>query len=323
MATRTPNRRSDSPFEMAASSMLVTPEKPKTPSKSLLRPSGTPGTGSRVGLKLPNASPSPVDTDALTKEFGRTVSTKGFKDPPVDRGEKTPRSSWRAQYWKKSTPWATDRDAYGGRHQYMTTIKPSSQYYNSNHQWHVEGYNQAPSDSALDIVKQLIAKLEQHCRSTFLLTRMFKMFDKDNNSTIDKEEMVAVLLTFSIELTETQLDAIMQHFGAQEVGGEQVISYAQFVSAIESVAKQHPLSSKVSKPGYIRRAIFSTSTDGKRLCTPGFHSPIGCPMHGSYYPEDSSMLKIHNTQTNYNPLNKNPGAVSPVQGIKPLAPTKP
>ena len=69
-----------------------------------------------------------------------------------------------------------------------------------------------------------IAKLEQHCRSTFLLTRMFKMFDKDNSSTIDKQEMVAVLLTFSIELTETQLDAIMQVFGAQEVGGEPVHS---------------------------------------------------------------------------------------------------
>jgi len=172
-----------------------------------------------------------------------------------------------------------------------------------------------------------IAKLEQHCRSTFLLTRMFKMFDKDNSSTIDKEEMVAVLLTFSIELTETQLSAIMEHFGAQEVGGEQVISYAQFVHAIENVAKQHPLSSRVTKPGYIRRAIFSTSTDGKRLCTPGFHSPIGCPMHGSYYPEDSSMLKIHNTQTNYNPLVKNPGAVSPplhsIKPLKPEAPTKP
>lgn len=34
----------------------------------------------------------------------RTESTQG-KDPPVHRGEKTPRSSWRAQYWKKATPW--------------------------------------------------------------------------------------------------------------------------------------------------------------------------------------------------------------------------
>jgi hypothetical protein len=35
----------------------------------------------------------------------RTESSTQGKDPPVHRGEKTPRSSWRAQYWKKSTPW--------------------------------------------------------------------------------------------------------------------------------------------------------------------------------------------------------------------------
>mmetsp|Transcript_29001 Transcript_29001/g.56705 ORF Transcript_29001/g.56705 Transcript_29001/m.56705 type:complete len:322 (+) Transcript_29001:216-1181(+) len=312
MSSRTPLRgRSDSPFQMGANTMLDNVESPKTPSKGLLRSVGTPGTGSRVNMTIPNLDHS------FKTDFGRTISTKGFKDPPVERAEKTPRSSWRAQYWKKSTPWATDRDAYGGDHQYLTTIKPSSQYYNSGHQWHVEGYNEAPSDTALDIVRQLIAKLEQHCRSTFLLTRMFKMFDKDNSSTIDKDEMVAVLLTFSIELTEPQLQAIMIHFGARESAtGEPVISYAQFVQAIEAVAKQHPLSSRVNKPGYIRRAIFSTSPDGKRLCTPGFHAPIGCPMHGSYYPEDCAMLNIHNQQTSFNPMNKNPGVTSPIGASK-------
>lgn len=141
---------------------------------------------------------------------------------------------------------------------------------------------------------------------------MFKMFDKDNSSTIDREEMVAVLLTFSIELTESQVNNIMMYFGAEDKGhGKQEISYAHFVKAIETVAKQHPLDSRQKRPGYIRRSIFSTSGDGVRLCTPGFHAPIGCPMHGSYYPEDSSMLNIHTENPRFHT-----GANSPVNKMK-------
>lgn len=297
MSKMSPHRpgRSDSPFQKSASSMFGqgTPTdslKPKSPGKGNLRAPGTPSSGKRVEMAT-----NLVHTRDIPTILGltRTESTQD-KDPPVHRGEKTPRSSWRAQYWKKATPWATDRDAYGGRTQYTTTIKPTSKSFNDQHEWHVEGYNKPPEETPQEIIQQLIAKLEQHCRSTFLLNRMFKVFDKDNSSTIDKEEMVAVLLTFSIELTEAQVDAIMNYFGATDHGrGKTEIGYAQFVKAIEAVARQHPLDSRQRRAGYMRRSVFSTSGDGNRLCTPGFYAPIGCPMYGSYYPEDSMMLNIH------------------------------
>lgn len=38
-------------------------------------------------------------------------------------------------------------------------------------------------------VMSQVEKLEQHCNSTFAMTRAFKLFDRDMSSTIDSEEM--------------------------------------------------------------------------------------------------------------------------------------
>jgi hypothetical protein len=52
---------------------------------------------------------------------------------------------------------ATDRDAYGGRTQYTTTIKPTSKFFNDQHEWHVEGYNKPPEETPQEIIQQLVS----------------------------------------------------------------------------------------------------------------------------------------------------------------------
>jgi Ca2+-binding EF-hand superfamily protein len=42
-----------------------------------------------------------------------------------------------------------------------------------------------------------VEKLEQHCQSTFAMTRAFKLFDRDMSSTIDTEEMRQVAIPTS------------------------------------------------------------------------------------------------------------------------------
>ena len=56
-----------------------------------------------------------------------------------------------------------------------------------------------------DVLILIVSKLEQHCNTGFALTRAFKVFDKDMSNSIDKDEMRAVLITFSIELTDKQV----------------------------------------------------------------------------------------------------------------------
>lgn len=74
----------------------------QSPGKGNLRAPGTSSSGKRVEM-----AKNLVDTRGIPTLFDlpRTETAGMTKDPPVHRGEKTPRSSWRAQYWKKATPW--------------------------------------------------------------------------------------------------------------------------------------------------------------------------------------------------------------------------
>ena len=87
------------------------------------------------------------------------------------------------------------RNKYGGddpatHHPTCTSLVPSpphqSRLYDTSNQWHQAHVRQSDMlTSAEDIVSTMVDKLEQRCKSTHLLTRMFKLFDRDNSSTID------------------------------------------------------------------------------------------------------------------------------------------
>lgn len=97
----------------------------------------------------------------------------------------TPRSQWRRQFWQKNTPWGTDRKIFGGEHFYETPIKSSVRNYNNSSRWEHDP-KLIPTGNSEDIIRQIVYKLEQHCNTTFALTRAFKIFDKDMSSSIDK-----------------------------------------------------------------------------------------------------------------------------------------
>ena len=47
----------------------------------------------------------------------------------------TPRTTWRKQFWNKSTPWGVDRKTYGGGSHYVTTIKSGVRHYDNSSRW--------------------------------------------------------------------------------------------------------------------------------------------------------------------------------------------
>ena len=171
----------------------------------------------------------------------------------------TPRSQWRRQFWLRNTPWGTDRKIFGGEHFYETPIKSSVRNYNNSSRWEHDP-KIVPTGNSEDIIRQIVYKLEQHCNTTFALTRAFKIFDRDMSSSIDKvtfteicrseqpvhiwrqiallgvclkhergymsliltgicqDEMRAVLITFSIDLSDMEIDQLMDDFGGMGRG---------------------------------------------------------------------------------------------------------
>mmetsp|Transcript_6617 Transcript_6617/g.10457 ORF Transcript_6617/g.10457 Transcript_6617/m.10457 type:complete len:346 (-) Transcript_6617:407-1444(-) len=244
--------------------------------KSALRPPGTPGTGQRVTM------PENVEQSFVSENQPDPTVAKVLNENVWE----TPRAKWRKQYWNKSTPWATDRRVYAGHGIYRTTVKPHSRNYNASGRWELESTINMSKNSE-DIVRQIVQKLEQHCSSTFALTRAFKIFDRDMSSTIDSEEMRAVLVTFSIDLTDDQMISVMHDFGAEDYqdGKGLQIKYTSFVNAVDRLASKHPLEMTTGR--FIRdlRANYTRDDEGRRLCTPGFKAPVGCPIAGCYFPE--------------------------------------
>mmetsp|Transcript_3235 Transcript_3235/g.8113 ORF Transcript_3235/g.8113 Transcript_3235/m.8113 type:complete len:288 (+) Transcript_3235:143-1006(+) len=274
-----------SPFRQSADNILGN-TKSSTPGsdlKGVLKSPGTPGSRYRASFN----ETVKASTDPGAAPF--ILSTQKY-------GE-SPRSTWRRQYWTKTTPWASDRRAYAGDSLYLNNIKPSSKLFDTTKQWHMHPDERKQPDSAEDIIRTMVEKLEQHCRSTYMLTRMFKMFDRDMSSTIDRHELQAVLSSFSIELSPIQMESVMGHFrenrapstASQKLYDNDVIRYQDFVQAIENLSNKHPLD--YQKSGRLGKERRTLAKDGQRVCTPGFRAPVGCPASGSFWPEDYSQVR--------------------------------
>ena len=107
----------------------------------------------------------------------------------------TPRAQWRRQFWQKNTPWGVDRTLFGGEHFYETPIKSSVRNYNNSTRWEHDP-KLVPTGNSEDIIRQIVYKLEQHCNTTFALTRAFKIFDRDMSSSIDKVRVCMLAFAF-------------------------------------------------------------------------------------------------------------------------------
>lgn len=105
------------------------------------------------------------------------------------------------------------------------------------------------------------------------------------SNSIDKDEMRSVLITFSIELTEGQIEDLMDDFGAKDEGNGlgKTIRYPEFVKAVETITSLHPLQMSTGRimPGLKARVLQDMT--GRRLTTPGFRAPVGCPDGGCYF----------------------------------------
>jgi len=252
--------------------------------KSLLKAPGTASSGARVKIE-----PRQTREKVGYEQEGPSTEYLQGDEWGLDFNEiHTPRTKWRKQFWSKRAPWAVDRRVFTGTSTYLTSLKPSARNYNSTTRWEFGRDDKLHMQNSEDIVRQIVMKLEQHCNSTFSLSRAFKFFDRDNSATIDIDEMRACLVTFSIEVTDDELGRVMMDFGAElDDQGNKVIRYKQFVSAVEQLGGKHPL--KVNSGRYIKnlRATFMRDPEGRRVCTPGFKSPVGCPDSGCYYPENT------------------------------------
>jgi hypothetical protein len=113
----------------------------------------------------------------------------------------TPRAQWRRQFWQKNTPWGVDRSLFGGGHFYETTIKSSVRNYNNSTRWEHDP-KLVPTGNSEDIIRQIVYKLEQHCNTTFALTRAFKIFDRDMSSSIDKVRVCMSIFAFALCFAE-------------------------------------------------------------------------------------------------------------------------
>lgn len=115
--------------------------------------------------------------------------------------------------------------------------------------------------------------------------------------------MRAVLITFSIDLTDAEIDQLMDDFGG---GGDELlvrregccemrlevsdaaiclsgrdagdglgktIRYQDFVIAVDTVGSRHPLQINSGRFFTDLKARYLKDTDGRRLCTPGESSP--------------------------------------------------
>eukprot|EP00277_Geminigera_cryophila_P002210 CAMPEP_0179422868 /NCGR_PEP_ID=MMETSP0799-20121207/10685_1 /TAXON_ID=46947 /ORGANISM="Geminigera cryophila, Strain CCMP2564" /LENGTH=187 /DNA_ID=CAMNT_0021197083 /DNA_START=119 /DNA_END=679 /DNA_ORIENTATION=+ len=176
-------------------------------------------------------------------------------------------------------------------HFYDTCIKPVSRYYNKSSRWENASTIVPPVDSE-ETIRKIVYKLEQHCTSMFALTHAFKMFDKDQSNSIDKDEMRAVLHTFAIEMSDEEIENLMNDFGAIDAGDGlgKTIQYRDFVTACETVSSQHPF--QINTGRFIKnlKARYLEDEHGQRLCTPGSKAPVGCPVSGCYFPPiDASM----------------------------------
>uniref|UniRef100_A0A6U2BID2 EF-hand domain-containing protein n=1 Tax=Hemiselmis andersenii TaxID=464988 RepID=A0A6U2BID2_HEMAN len=260
---------SKNPLRQAGASILMNTDQPRPPSQG------------RVSLDLSGSSNS-----ALQADYDVMMTD-------AERFQETPRTAWRSQYWSKSTPWGTDRRQYTADALYRNNTKPTTVGFDHTKKWHQPAEKMTQQQTAEDMIRTVVEKLEQHCRSTFMLTKMFKFFDKDNSNTIDREELANVLNSFSIMLDVQQLDAIMAHFGAVRDSADStkfVIRYTDFISALDRLNNKHPLD--YQKAGRFSRERRTLSPEGKRLCTPGHHAPVGCPSMGSFWPEDRHATRM-------------------------------
>lgn len=196
---------------------------------------------------------------------------------------------WRQQFWKKNTPWGTDRRNFAGDAQYEAGHKPTARNYNNTSRWVFE---KVPlRHNSEETIRQIVVKLEQHGNSTFGLTRGFKAFDKDSCLTIDKGEMKAVLSNFSIELSEEELETIVQDFGVRDLNDDQGTSvrYQDLVLAVDTIAGRHPFEMNTGRYITKLKARYLKDVHGRRLCTPGSTAPVGTPSGGCYYPRKDGL----------------------------------
>jgi len=103
----------------------------------------------QVSLLMTTRLKSPLDS---VRFFDSDKSTDGLKKNALirvtqDISLETPRTTWRRQYWSKSTPFGTDRRTYSGTHFYDSCIKPVSRYYNKSSRWENASTIMPPVDS--------------------------------------------------------------------------------------------------------------------------------------------------------------------------------
>ena len=108
-------------------------------------------------------------------------------------------------------------------------------------------------------------QLEQHCNSTFALTRAFKIFDKDMSNSIDKEEMRAVLITFSIDLSGQILCSYLRthtkHARAHTHTHTHTRTHTRAHAHSHTLTHAHKLEILLS---VCVRALYCTAIDGNR-----------------------------------------------------------
>lgn len=76
-------------------------------------------------------------------------------------------------------------------------------------------------------------KLELRSNGLAALTKSFKLFDTDNSSSIDIDEMENVLRLFNIVLSEQETRDLFRFFGAtKNEQGVEEISYRDFTAKI-------------------------------------------------------------------------------------------
>lgn len=150
--------------------------------------------------------------------------------PNTARGSK----AWSQQRAVESCPFGSDRKVFGGKWMYRTSSLVKAEPVVAPRY----GKTSFPARKGIaDVVHVIAEKLQERAKSSLAFTRMFNQFDVDRSGQIDASEFEKMLQLFNIQLNESELAEVFDHFG----DGKDHVKYKDFVHIVESHFRAHPL----------------------------------------------------------------------------------
>jgi len=150
--------------------------------------------------------------------------------PNTARGSK----AWSQQRAADSCPFGSDRKVFGGKWMYRTSSLVKAEPVVASRY----GKTSFPARKGIaDVVHVIAEKLQERAKTSLSFTRMFNQFDADRSGQIDCSEFEKMLQLFNIQLNQSELAEVFEHFG----DGKDHIKYKDFVHVVEGHFRSHPL----------------------------------------------------------------------------------